>query len=445
MKNSETSKLHSDLRNERAEIRKAAIAKAKKLDNPQALRVLIAALDSQNAAVLSDLSKAIISYGEESFEPLIEAFSADKWRVRQGASKVVSSMSKEMLSKLMESVPENEPDVDYWMVQTLGAMGSEAVSYLARNFAHENHKISLAAVRAAQKVRDPEMVEELLKLLDSPSWPMRKAAYDSLEVIYPCNLDAVVAALDSCSNESSYWIIKLLAQQAMPELTDKFAEIVETAPMESKLEAIKALAMIETPHAHHLLVGYLANKAWIVRKTAADAILLQGLGVSDDLVSAMKDANEDARYWSLKVLGEVKEPKIFSQILNCLGDSQSSVRSAACQALGSMGDAAAVPYLMQMLNDESEDVRTSSILALSQIGEKNESKISPKAVKSSQSSQVSVPKATAYTCEHCGKNVSSEYKYCPYCLTPVKKNSCAKCGRTLEPGWTGCPDCGTAA
>jgi HEAT repeat protein/RNA polymerase subunit RPABC4/transcription elongation factor Spt4 len=279
------------------------------------------------------------------------------------------------------------------------------------------------------------MVEALLHLLEDDSWPIRKAAFDSLEKLHTLNIEAVENALGNSSDEAKFWIIKLLAIQPHPEQIGQLTDIINNAPMESKLEAIKALAMIETEEAHRLLVSYLAHKAWIVRKTAADAIWAQGLGISEDLLSAIKGTNVDARYWSVKILGQTKEPGIFAEVVKCLQDHHASVRSAACQALGSLADKRALAPLMAVLNDEAEEVRTSAILALSQIGEKDD--ILKQAVIPGH-----LRKENTCACPHCQKMVGRNFTFCPFCLGHLR-NSCRSCGRAVEPGWKGCPDCGT--
>ena len=436
MTNIEQNRLRREIISEKAELRKVALSEVKNLTPEEALPILISSLESKNNDVLADISKVLLSFKDEALPYLIRALGSDSWHVRQGASFALGKLGANSLNKLMAMVPENEEDVDYWMVQTLSHMGSEAVQYLVKVFKHPNQKIKIAAIRAAQNIKDPRMVTALLPLLDEQAWPVRKAAYDSLEEIYECNEQAVADALDSSSDDARFWIIKLLAQNPTPDMVSKFAHIVETSPIESKIEAIKALAMIETPEAHRLLVSYLAHKSWVIRKTAADSIWLQGLGASDELISAAKDQNVDARYWSVKLLGQSQEPRIFDEIVKCLQDTQSSVRSASCQALGNLGDKRAVAPLMEMLNDESEEVRTAAIIALGQIGDKD----------SDLANMPSIPthlsKTNTVTCSHCGKSVGKDFTFCPFCLEQLKPTTCRNCGKQLESGWKGCPYCG---
>ncbi len=434
MSKTDFAKLRRELVSEKSDIRKAAIADLKNLTAEEALPLLSELLNCKNDDVLADISKAMVAYKDDCLPYLVKALASDSWSLRKGASTALAKLGPGSLNKLMTMVPENEEDVDYWMVQTLGNMGGEAVQYLVRIFKHPNQKIRLAAIRAAQNINDPRMVVSLLHLLEEQNWPVRKAAYDSLEKIYTCNQKAVASALETSTDEARFWIIKLLAQQATPELVSQFAGIVETAPMESKLEAIKALAMVENSEAHRLLVGYLAHKSWIIRKTAADAIWAQGLGVSEELMSAIKGANVDARYWSVKLLGQSREPQIFAEIVKCLQDPQFSVRSAACQALGSLGDKRALAPLMTMLNDESEEVRTTAILSLSQLGEREE-------LPTKTSLPAHVRKENMLPCNNCGKLVGRNFSFCPFCLEHLR-NTCRNCGRAIEAGWKGCPDCG---
>lgn len=434
MTKQDIARLRKDLISEKSDPRKKALTQLKSWPAAEALPLLAELLDCKNDDVLEDLTRAMLNYKDDALPYLVKALCSESWNLRKSASKILAKLGAASLKKLMEMIPDNEEDVDYWMVQTLSNMGGEASQYLVRIFAHPNQRIRLAAVRAAQNVDDPRMVTALLHLLEDGNWPIRKAAYDSLEKVYQLDQQAVINALEKSSDEAKFWIIKLIAMQPNPEQVGKLAEIIERSPMESKLEAIKALAMIETSEAHRLLVSYLAHKAWIIRKTAADAIWTQGLGVSEELISAINGSNVDARYWSVKLLGQSKEPGIFEEIVKCLQDHHSSVRSAACQALGSLGDKRALAPLMAVLNDESEDVRTSAILALSQIGEKDE-------IYNKPSIPAHLRKENTCACPHCGKLVGRNFTFCPFCLGHLR-NSCRNCGRAVEASWKGCPDCG---
>ncbi len=434
MTNQELSKLKKSLANEKSDIRKKALAEIKNLKPEEALPILVSMLERKNDDIIADITKAMFSFKDAALPYLVKALSSEVWRVRQSASKILGKLASTSLKKVMELIPENEEDVDYWMVQTLSHIGGEATQYLVRVFKHPNQKIKLAAIRAAQNIDDPRMVVSLLHLLEDQTWPVRKAAFDSLEKICHLNTDAIVNALEQASEEAKFWIVKLLSNNPSPEMVARFAEIVDNSSMETKLEAIKAMAMIETPEAHKLLVSYLAHKSWIVRKTAADAIWTQGLGASEELISAISGSNVDARYWSVKLLGQTNEPKIFDQVKKCLEDPQASVRSAACQALGSLGDKRGLAFLMGVLNDESEEVRTSAILALSQIGEREE------IVKPSLPAHLR--KENMVSCPNCSKMVGRNFTFCPFCLGHLR-NSCRGCGRAVEPTWKGCPDCGS--
>ena len=46
-------------------------------------------------------------------------------------------------------------------------------------------------------------------------------------------------------------------------------------------------------------------------------------------------------------------------------------------------------------------------------------------------------------CPKCGRNVSADFEYCPYCGTKLPKASyCPHCGALLPPGAKFCPKCG---
>jgi HEAT repeat protein len=229
MSRQDLAKIRRDIASEKSDVRKAALAEIKNWSPTEALPLLVDLLDRKNDDVLADMSKTMLSFKDEALPYLVKALTDESWAVRRAASQILGKLGASALNKLMEMIPENEEDVDYWMGQTLGNMGGEAVQYLVRVFRHQNQKIRLAAIRAAQNIEDPRMVVALLHLLDEQSWPIRKAAYDSLERVYRANQSAVIEALASSSEEAKFWIIKLLAQEPNPELTGKFVKIVETA------------------------------------------------------------------------------------------------------------------------------------------------------------------------------------------------------------------------
>ncbi|MDD3147693.1 MAG: HEAT repeat domain-containing protein, partial [Candidatus Riflebacteria bacterium] len=216
MSKTDFARLRREIISEKSDIRKVALAELKTLTAEEALPILTDLLNCKNDDVLADVSKAMVAYKDDCLPYLVKALTSDSWNLRKGASAALAKLGPGSLNKLMAMVPENEEDVDYWMVQTLGNMGGEAVQYLVRIFKHSNLKIRLAAIRAAQNINDPRMVVSLLHLLEEQNWPVRKAAYDSLEKIYTCNQQAVASALENSSDEAKFWIIKLLAQRATP-------------------------------------------------------------------------------------------------------------------------------------------------------------------------------------------------------------------------------------
>ncbi|MDA8082175.1 MAG: HEAT repeat domain-containing protein [Nitrospiraceae bacterium] len=70
-----------------------------------------------------------------------------------------------------------------------------------------------------------------------------------------------------------------------------------------------------------------------------------------------------------RALGNFRDPRVVSALLEKLDDSELPVRAASIVSLGRVGDAAAVPYLIERLNDPSFMIRSSAIVALGQLGD----------------------------------------------------------------------------
>lgn len=434
MKEQDSTRIREQLVDPKSEVRKKAVAEVKKLPSETALRILVSTLAERNGDVQADLTKAFLGFRDEALPHLVKALTDSQWRTRKAASHIIAALGDSALAKFLELIPKNAEDVDYWMVQTLSLMGGEATTYLIKAFSHPNRKVRLAALRSARNVKDPRIVVPLLAVLEEKDWPFRKAAFDSLQRVHQLAPQAVDHALQTASPEAKFWVIQLAAERRDPKLLPVFCSIIDDDPEESKIEALNAIAMIETGEAQKVLVGYLAHKSWLIRKTAADAIWEQGLGVSEELLESIRDPNVDARYWSVKLLGRSNEPRVFPKLLECLHDGNPAVRAAACQALGALTDKRALAPLMGLLNDPAEEVRTGALLAISQIGEKDLGADKP-------SIPTHLRPENQVACRHCGKKVGINFTFCPFCLGHLKA-ACRKCSRPLESSWKGCPDCG---
>ncbi|MBF0545897.1 MAG: HEAT repeat domain-containing protein [Candidatus Riflebacteria bacterium] len=428
-------KLIEGLANSSPQIRKKALSELKKMDPKEAIEILLSVLGEKNDDVQSDIGKALLNYKEEALPFLVKAFVDSSWVVRSAASRIIGAMGDSALSKFLELIPKNADDVDYWMVQTLSLMGGQAIQCLVKAFHHTNVKIRIAAIRAAANSTDPEIVPPLLEMLEDKNWTVRKATFDTLEKIQHLNPKAVLDSLQSTSNEAKYWVIKLAGERKTPDLIPVFCSIVEHDAEELKLEAINALSLIDTAETKKILVGYLSHRSWIIRKTAAEGICQLGIGATEELIGAAEASNSDMRFWSVKLLGQIPEPRVFSLLLERLHDRDVSVRVAACQALGTLGEKRALAPLMALMSDPSEEVRTASILAISQIGEKDE-KPTPK-----QSLPAHLRPENQISCPHCGKQVGRDFTFCPFCLGHLARE-CSNCSRALKPEWKGCPYCG---
>ena len=101
---------------------------------------------ADNWLMIDNALDAIVLYWE--VETATEDENVDE---SQDEEEEISEVENEW-DEYFHEVPDNEEDVDYWMVQTLSHMGSEAVQYLVKVFKHPNQKIKIAAIRAAQNI-----------------------------------------------------------------------------------------------------------------------------------------------------------------------------------------------------------------------------------------------------------------------------------------------------
>lgn len=87
------------------------------------------------------------------------------------------------------------------------------------------------------------------------------------------------------------------------------------------------------------------------------------------LSGQLRAHSEGVREQAARELGQTKDPRAVSPLMNALQDKSLIVRRSAALALGQIGDAKAVEPLLQALQDEKISVRKAALIALGGVGD----------------------------------------------------------------------------
>lgn len=156
----------------------------------------------------------------------------------------------------------------------------------------------------------------------------------------------------------------------MPET--KIESLISALKSGSKEDAEIAIEKVKDfPDVESLpvLIANLSNRFWTVRKRSADILKGKGKVVIPMLASALKDDNPDVIFWSMKILGEMKEKEGRDLLLENLTSSDPNRRGWACEAIGNYNDPNVIKALIERFADESWPVRKKAAQSLARIGE----------------------------------------------------------------------------
>lgn len=164
-------------------------------------------------------------------------------------------------------------------------------------------------------------------------------------------------------------------------------ERLSSADAEERRDAVMRLGAMARPEGSRAATHALADRAAIVRATAARAVLSLGPEEAATLIiPLLRDRDEFVRREAAYALGLTRSTLGVTALAAAVeADKEASVRGAAAVALGQIGEAAAVPVLIGALSrrlqapgffnrlrrrkvEEDEFVRRAAAVSLGQIG-----------------------------------------------------------------------------
>src|SRR5207247_1798439 len=89
------------------------------------------------------------------------------------------------------------------------------------------------------------------------------------------------------------------------------------------------------------------------------------------LIRALREGTPKARFWSARILGEIKDPRATRSLGDALADKEPDVRSASVWALGMIADRASAALVEPLLEDTVWYVRAHAAEALGRIADPN--------------------------------------------------------------------------
>ncbi|MDI6781604.1 MAG: HEAT repeat domain-containing protein, partial [bacterium] len=222
-----------------------------------------------------------------------------------------------------------------------------------------------------------------MQALDDPGWRVRRNAIISLGKIGSL---AAVPVLIKCLKDEN-WIIRGKAVHAIGEIgsieaTDAIIRMCKDEDKSVQKEAIIALGKIRAIKAVPLLINILVHPTEDKEiacdsdsskdkymKLAIWSLIEIGTPSTMPLLRILRDKNPQVRQYAAYGLGEIRDMRAISSLIEALTEEDELPRRDISSALVKMGTSA-VPALLTCLNTNDRDLQGCLIWILGEIGDK---------------------------------------------------------------------------
>ncbi len=354
-------------------VRLAAAEDLGQTDDPQAARLLAAALPKETdrsvlAVILQQLastSSEIESGLEKNVEPFLkhENASVRYWAVR------LHSRLGDASCRDLQAVAETEKDPAVWSAAWDGLkLQADRVSpsFLKPFFKDENPQVRAAAVRVA--ACRSRLEGELVQAAGDSSVMVRCAAAEGVALVPASHLGKLVSSLikDAHAGVRAQAAVSLAArtdQTAVPYLL----VLVKDQDSEVRRLAVEGLGKQSGSQCAQAVIARLTDASAVVRQAAETAAvnLHERTAVDGLAVAVLPTANPAARLHALRLLGQLAIRDHATAIQEALErESAPENVAAAIAALGRMETVAAVPGIVRRAGHRDPGVRGAVAAAL---------------------------------------------------------------------------------
>lgn len=300
------------------------------------------------------LSRLLSTRSPGGVELAIDALGDRDWTIRRFAAERLAGLGPPVLERLGKVLSTGDENQRYWAVRALVGIGREATPLLLRLLARGAKPMRTHAAVAMGEIGDPAAIPALVEALGDEVWQVRFHAFEGLVAFGEGAFPALSAALEGENEDRSYW-----AAKALGKLGERSRDVLLQALRNGnrRLRFVVAAALGETGDLRvvKVLVGYLSDKSWIVRKRASDALAEIGPIAIPTLMEALAMPEGPATRWLLAALCRMGEKGVKALVLFLRKRGEAFAWNAKDDLTG-LGPAAE-PVFLELIGDPDRDLR----------------------------------------------------------------------------------------
>jgi len=196
-----------------------------------------------------------------------------------------------------------------------------------------------------------------------------------LDVIHALEEEGVIARCLRHTRSPWKWTrakaLRILGELKVPSSVPALLSALEDKDPDVRNVAAQSLGRMKLQAAEEALVECLGRHDPSVSARIAAICIEMGPRTAPLLIRALREGTPKARFWSARILGEIKDPRATRSLGDALADKEPDVRSASVWALGMIADRASAALVEPLLDDTVWYVRAHAGEALGRIADPN--------------------------------------------------------------------------
>jgi len=356
-------------------VQEAAADALGKIGDERAVAPLVALLEDDGAGWRAVKALELIA-SPTAVQPVIPLLSKTGDTAERAASLLASLGPDEALAPLLAALESDDAALRGTVAGALGSFGDrQAVPALIKALDDADDGVRAAAARALGTIRDPAAHEPLARLIarrDSAA----STAFHAIRRINSADAGFLAIAYPHKEGkEQREAAMELLAGASTPPAIERAKAVVEAEQPIVRVAAAWVLhtAGVQPELQIQRLCAFIRSTDKTAQRFAIDALAeLKTAEAVDGLIELLRGDDKHARSTAAAALGMIGDARAVEPLITALEDNDRSVRAQALLTLGRIGDPRAVDGIAKRLDDpggRADWVETNASRALAMIGD----------------------------------------------------------------------------
>jgi HEAT repeat protein len=194
-----------------------------------------------------------------------------------------------------------------------------------------------------------------------------------LDVVRALEEQGVVSRYLRDAKRGTKWVraraLRILGDLKVPASIPAILAALEDRDADVRNVAARSLGRMKLHAAEEALISLLGKHDQAISSRIAAICIEMGPRTAPLLIRTLREGSPKARFWSARILGEIRDTRAVRSLGDALLDADPEVRSAAAWALGQIGEPATAPLLEPILRDGAWYARAHAAEALGKLGD----------------------------------------------------------------------------